>query len=154
MDNPDAVPAHLPALTFSPRPAELVVGALAAAALGLATLAVAEPAGRVLVGTAALGLLVLAALGALRRPRLRVDEAGLVVRGPLRTVELAWVDVGDVLLRPHRRLGREVGMLEVSGVGDSDLLLVLGRRDLGTDPREVHPELSRRHLAALARRRA
>lgn len=154
MDNADGAGDDGAELAWSPRPGELVVTALGGVVLALATLAVPETPGRVLVGLAAVGLLVVAAVGSLRRPRLRVDSRGLVVRGPARTVELAWVDVGDVLLRTHRRLGREVGMLEISGAGDSDLLLVLGRRDLGVDPRVVHPELTRRHLAALARRRA
>ncbi|GAB2910301.1 hypothetical protein GCM10027047_05640 [Rhodococcus aerolatus] len=155
MDNPDPGSRDEAVLTCSPRPGELAVSAAGGVLLAVVALvAVAEPAGRVLVGLAAVGLLGLAAVGALRRPRLHADAEGLVVRGPLRTVALAWVDVGDVLLRQHRRLGREVGMLEVSGAGDSEVLLVLGRRDLGVDPREVHPELSRRHLAALARRRA
>ena len=138
---------------FSPRPAELVVAGLAGVALGAAAVALSEPAGQVLVGVAALGLLAVALVGALRRPRVAVDADELVVRGPLRTVRVPWTEVGDVLLRTQRRLGLRSETVEVSGAGDSELFLLLTRRDLGRDPAEVHRALSRLHLAALRRTR-
>lgn len=145
MDNPPD-PARS---TYSPRPGELLVAAGGGLMLGVLAALTDDRPGQVLVGLAAAGLLVVAALGALRRPRVVADAAGITIRGPLRTRHLDWVDVGSVLLRHHRRLGLEVGMLEISGTDDVDGLLVLSRGDLGTDPREVHPVLTALHLAAL-----
>ena len=137
---------------WSPRAGEVAVAAVGGLVLAAFALTTDDAAGRVIVGLAAAGLLVVAAVGALRRPRVVADSEGVTLRGAFGTRHLAWQDVATVLLRSHRRLGVEVGMLEISGgTGDDDILLVISRTDLGTDPRDVHPVLNSLHQAALQR---
>lgn len=96
--------------------------------------------GRILTGTAAVGLLVFAAGSWRARPRLALTPAGLVYRGWLRMRVLQRQDVDAVRITEFRRLGRKVRLLEID-TGD-DSLLVLSRWDLGGDPVRVLDALS------------
>ena len=123
---------------WSPRPAE--TAAVVAVALGLSVaLVVLDAPGRILVGGGALLLLVLAARDVLARPRLRAGPDGLDVRTWTRGRHLPWAGL-RVRVRESRRLGVHSRTLELdtaAGPDDDGVLVVLGRRDLGTDPEQV-----------------
>jgi Bacterial PH domain len=123
---------------WAPKP-ELVGLAwlLAAAALAF-TIFGGKPTGQLLTGVATLALAVLALIGTVARPRLRVDEAGVVVRQLTGQVRWPWATVLIRVTRT-RRLGREVALLELDGDAEDgeEHLVVLGRMDVGTDVEEV-----------------
>ena len=121
---------------WGPRPAGIAGVALAGTLMAIGCAAVAtDPAGRILTGIAAAGLLVFAA-GSLRaRPRLAVTTEGLVYRGWLTTTTLRRSDIELIRITEFRRWGRTVRLLEIDTVGSR--LLVLSRWDLGADPLAV-----------------
>jgi hypothetical protein len=123
---------------WSPRAGE--TAALLAVALGLALVLVfLDAPGRVLVGAGTLLLLVLVARDVLARPRLSAGPDGVDVRTWTRGHHLPWPGL-RVRVRESRRLGVRSRTLELdtaAGPDDDGVLLVLGRRDLGTDPDEV-----------------
>lgn len=92
-----------------------------------------EPAGRLLLGMAAVVLSVLALHGTLARPRLAMDTGAVTVRGMIRTHRLERSTL-QVTVNRTRRMGRVVSTLELES---GETLLVLGRLDLGADPEEV-----------------
>lgn len=111
--------------------------ATAVVGLGLALAVVlVDPVGRVLLGGAALLLLGLAAHDALLRPRVRADGAGVTVRGLTRATTIPWPRL-RARLRTQRRWGVRTRTLELEDAADDTVLLVLGRRELGTDPEVV-----------------
>ena len=129
-------------MQWSPRPGETV--ALAAVDLGLA-LAVffLDAPGRVLVGAGAVLLLVLVARDVVVRPRLSAGPDGIDVRGWAGGRHLPWPGL-RVRVRETRRLGMRGRTLELDtalGPDDDGVLVVLGRRDLGTDPAQVANDL-------------
>jgi hypothetical protein len=130
---------------WSPRPAE--TGALAAIGLGLAlAVLVVDPIGRVLVGAAAVLVVGLAVRDVVARPRLTAGPDGVDVRGWIGRRHLPWPGL-RIHVRETRRFGVRSRTLELdtaSGPDDDGVLVVLGRRDLGSDPAEVA-----RALAAL-----
>jgi Bacterial PH domain len=136
----------------------VALGLVAALGLGAWTVAATDPPGRLLVGLAALAVLGVTAVGALARPRLQVDEAGLALRGLTGTRRWPWEQVDAVRVVRMRRLGVPAAYLEVEardgspGAAPTDRLLVLGRLELGTDPVDVAESLQRHR--ALAGRRA
>jgi Bacterial PH domain len=120
------------------------IGAAAALAWFVATaLAGTDPAGLLLAGVAALGLVVAAAFGSRARPRLRVDAGGVTVGGLLRARHYPWPLVADVRVLQVRRFGRRTSMLEVDTVsaGGDERLLVFGRLELAADPEDVAPQV-------------
>jgi hypothetical protein len=123
---------------WSPRRAETV--ALAAIGLGLAlAVLVLDAAGRVLVGTAAVLVLGIAVRDVVVRPRLAAGPVGVDVRSWTTHRHLPW-PLLRVRVRETRRLGVRSRTLELdtaAGPDDEGVLVVLGRRDLGTDPEEV-----------------
>jgi hypothetical protein len=130
---------------WSPRTGEVVATALAGVGLALAT-ALVDPVGRVLVGGAALLLLALAARDAVLRPRVRTGQDGVTVRALSGPTTIAWPAV-VVRVRTHRRWGVRARTLELEDRTDDAVLLVLGRRELGTDPDTVAEAL---HAAGAA----
>jgi hypothetical protein len=140
---------------WSPRSGETVVLATLGVVLGLVTLLL-DPLGRVLVGTAAVLLLALAARDRLLRPRLAARPAGVAVRRLTGTTELPWARL-QVRVRDSRRWGLRSRLLELDTAAEPDddgrprpearrepasgeedgVLVLLGRRDLGADPGEV-----------------
>lgn len=114
-------------------------------ALGCATLAT-DPAGRMLTGLAAAGLLIFAAGSWRGRPRLAVTTAGLVYRGWLRTQTLRRDDIESIRITQFRRWGRNVRLLEIDTRAGQ--LFVLSRWDLGTDPLDVLDALTDAGYAA------
>ena len=125
-------------MQWSPRRAETV--ALAAIGLGLAlAVLVLDAAGRVLVGTAALLVLGIAVRDVVVRPRLAAGPDGVDVRSWTTRRHLPW-PLLRVRVRETRRFGVRSRTLELdtaAGPDDEGVLVVLGRRDLGTDPEEV-----------------
>jgi hypothetical protein len=106
-------------------------------AAGLAV--TSDPAGRVLFAILAVWLAGLVAADLLLRPRLRADGTGLVVRTFAVRGRLPWSQVQKVRVDEHARYGRTARTLEVDA---GDTLLVLGRRSLGADPRDVADALN------------
>jgi Bacterial PH domain len=96
---------------------------------------VTESPGRILVGTAAVGLLVFATLSWRARPKLAITSAGLQIRGWLSTTVLGHDDIAKIRITEFRRIGRKVRLLEIDAADDR--LHVLTRWDLGTDPLNV-----------------
>jgi hypothetical protein len=124
---------------WSTRPAETAAAAVVAVLLGVALLLLDLP-GRLLVGAAVLLLLAVVARDLALRPRLRADDTAVAVRR-----------LGGSTVIPRERLrarvrtGRRLGMrstsLELEDTADDTVLVVLGRRDLGTDPERVGARL-------------
>ena len=130
-------------MTWSPRPAE--TAALAVLGFGLALgILLVDPVGRVLLGAGALLVLALVVRDVSTRPRLRAGPDGVDVRGLTGGVHLPWALL-EVRVREHRRLGVRSRTLELdtaAGTDDDDgVLVVLGRRDLGSDPGDVARQL-------------
>jgi PH (Pleckstrin Homology) domain-containing protein len=133
-----------PALTstaaaWSPRPIETAL-AFGGGLVVLALAALADPAGRLLLGVAALGLLAVAGTDLLLRPRLAADPAGLQVRTLISRHRLPWTALRRVEVDEHTRYGLTSRTLELEA---GELLVVLGKRTLGADPRDVADTLAR-----------
>ena len=125
----------LPAEWGSP-PAGIAGVAMAGILMAIGSAAVAtDPAGRILTGIAATGLLIFAAGSWRARPRLAVTDEGLVYRGWLSTTTLRPADIDLIRITEFRRWGRTVRLLEIDTV--SGRLVVLSRWDLGGDPLDV-----------------
>jgi len=103
-------------------------------ATGAVTLITDAP-GRILVGIAAVGLVVFASLSSRARPKLAIRDDGLVIRGWSRTKLLRRSDIKIIRITEFRRLARKVRLLEIDTTDDR--LLVFTRWDLGTDPLNV-----------------
>jgi hypothetical protein len=125
-------------MQWSPRGGE--TAALAAVAIGLAlSVVLLDAAGRVLVGTAAVLLLLVVAHDLRTRPRLRAGPDGVDVRTWTGRRHLPW-PLLRMRVRVTRRLGISSRTLELdtaAGPDDDGVLVVLGRRDLGADPELV-----------------
>ena len=125
-------------MQWSPRGGE--TAALAAVAVGLAlALLVLDTAGRVLVGTGVVLLLLVIAHDLWARPRLSAGPDGIDVRSWTGSRHLPW-PLLRVRVRVTRRLGISGRTLELdtaSGPDEDGVLVVLGRRDLGADPEVV-----------------
>jgi hypothetical protein len=123
---------------WSPRGAETAALVVVGIALALGAVLL-DPAGRLLAGCAAALALALAARDLLSRPRLSAGADGVQVRTLSGRRDLAWADV-RVQVRVTRRLGMSSRLLELDtarGPDDAGVLVLLGRRDLGTDPDDV-----------------
>lgn len=92
-----------------------------------------DPTGRWLIWAAGLLLVGIAVVDLVVRPRLIADESGLTVRTLTGQTEASWPQV-EMNLRQHQRFGRSVPTIEFD-IGER--LIVLGRRELGTDPEDV-----------------
>ena len=103
-------------------------------ATGAVTL-ITDPPGRILLGIAAIGLIVFASLSWRARPKLAIRNDALVTRGLWQTTELRRADIKLVRITEFRRIARKVRLLEIDTV--EDRLFVFTRWDLGTDPLNV-----------------
>jgi Bacterial PH domain len=130
---------------WSPRPAQTAAAILAGLVV-LVLAVLADPAGRLLLGVAALGLLAVGAADLLLRPRLAADRAGIQVRTLASRHRLPWSAIKRVDVDEHTRYGLTSRTLELEA---GELFVVLGKRALGADPREVADTLARiRYTAA------
>ncbi|HEX4558112.1 MAG TPA: PH domain-containing protein [Mycobacterium sp.] len=103
-------------------------------AIGAVTLITDAP-GRILVGIAAVGLILFASLSWRARPKLAISAQGLVTRGWSRTNVLRHSDIKIIRITEFRRLARKVRLLEIDTTDGR--LMVFTRWDLGTDPLHV-----------------
>ena len=122
--------------SWGPNPAGIaglgLVGVLMA--IGCVTV-VTDPPGRILVGVAAVGL-VLFAIGSWRAsPRLAITPDGLLYRGWFRSHTLGRADIELIRITEFRRIGRKVRLLEIDT--RAARLIVLSRWDLGGNPVSV-----------------
>lgn len=101
----------------------------------LCVILVTDLPGRILIGIAATGLILFAAVSWRARPKLTIIPEGLVVRGWWRTQTLRRPDIEIVRIAEFRRIGRKVRLLEVETIDDR--LLIFSRWDLGTEPLDV-----------------
>ena len=131
----------------------VAIGALVAGgfALGIgAALSSTDAAGTFLVGLAAVGMWVIAALAAVQRPRLAITRDGSLAMKRLSGMQTySRADIVRVKIVRYPRLGRRVPMLELDirpPGQDDDRLIIFGRWDLGTDPRDVFDALDTRGL--------
>ncbi|MFE3290727.1 PH domain-containing protein [Rhodococcus sp. NPDC059234] len=149
---------HSPDPTWStPTPALVATGVGGVAMALAAALLPSDPAGRFLIGLAAVGLLVVTALGLRQRPRLAVLDGGrgIAVRRLRGRVEFDRTDLARVRIVRYPRFGRRVPMLEIDvrpPGADDDRLMIFGRWDLGTDPTDVFDALTLRGLVPPDRR--
>jgi hypothetical protein len=111
----------------------LGIGGLILAA-GAVTL-ITDPPGRVLVGIAAVGLIVFASLSWRARPKLAIKSGAIVTRGLVGATELQRAEIKLIRITEFRRIGRKTRLLEIDTVDDR--LFVFTRWDLGTDPVHV-----------------
>ncbi len=132
------------ARTWSPSWWRVAVYALGGASV-LAVSAVGELAaelesldrpGRLLIGIAGVGLLVLAGRDTLARPALRVDQGGIDFVDGIRRRHLPWAAVLRVHAGTltHNRRGVHVRVLTVETI---DGPILLSRRQLGTEPDRI-----------------
>ncbi len=136
--------------------------AVAALAVGGVVLAVAamfavpDAVGKVLIGFAALLVLSMALTAARQRPRLEVlgdsdgPASGIATTRLTGRREFPRAQLHRVRIVRYPRLGRRVPMLEIDTLdpetGD-ERLMIFGRWDLGTDPRDVYDALAVHGLA-------
>jgi hypothetical protein len=106
---------------------------------------VTDVAGRILVIIAAAGLLLFATVSWRARPKLAINDGGLVIRGALRAHRIARTDIKLIRITEFRRIARKVRLLEIDTTDDR--LFVLTRWDLGTDPLDVLDALTAAGLA-------
>jgi hypothetical protein len=128
-----------PPATWSPRPVEIAAAA-ACGVLALLLAVVADPMGQLLFAVAAIGLLLLAAADLLLWPRLAADPTGLQVRTLTTHRRLPWSSIDRVDVDEHARRGLVSRTLEIESDGE---LIVLSKRVLGEDPRDVLATLAR-----------
>ena len=140
-------------LQWSTKPAAVTALAVGGAVLAVAAaVVVADAAGQVLVGFAAIVALATAALALRQRPRLAVlpDSAGIAVTRLTGRRKYTRPELQRVRLVDYPRLGRRVPMLEIDTRdphSGSEQLMIFGRWDLGADPRDVYDALASRGLA-------
>lgn len=127
-------------MQWSPNPFRTVGVALVALFLGVAAVAfIADWAGRILVGIAALGLLLDVVHDVLARPRLSAGPDGVVVHTWGGRRRLAWEGL-RACVRTTRRLGFLTRTLEIDvdpALDEDGVLVVLSRRDVGAPLDEV-----------------
>lgn len=119
---------------------EWAPGAAGTTALGIAGAAMAiasvtlvtDIAGRILVGIAAVGVIVFAVGSWRARPRLAITAEGLLYRGWFRSQTLRKPDITLIRITEFRRIGRKMRLLEIDT--SDGRLIVLSRWDLGTEP--------------------
>lgn len=138
---------------WSTRPAAVAALVLGGVVLLVAaTVAAPDAVGRVLVGAAGILALAMAASAARQRPRLQVlaGNSGLATNRLTGRREYPRAALRRVRIVEYPRLGRRVPMLEVDVVDPStnnEKLMIFGRWELGTDPRDVFDVLAARDLA-------
>lgn len=121
---------------WGPNPVAVAACGLLGVVMAVAAVTlVTDAPGRVLVGVAAVGLLIFAAFSFRARPKLAITDDGLVVHGWWRTRVLPRSAIDVIRITEFRRLARTVRLLEVDTVDGR--LTVFSRWDLGTDPIEV-----------------
>lgn len=124
---------------WSPPAALVIAGWLAAITAVVLGVLTTDPPGRLIAAVAALLLAAAALFGTVARPRFAASVQGVAVRGLTGTRRWSWARVHRLRVVRHRRLGREVPMLELDIVEEdgSERLVVFGWLDLGAHPDDV-----------------
>lgn len=119
----------------TPRPAgvALIVGGVVLAVAAVASLS--DPGGTVIMGVAAVLLVVLGSTALVVRPRLAVSPSRLRLRTIRGESEYTPSEITRIRVVATARLGRKTPTLEFDL--PNDRLVVLGRWDLGTHPEDV-----------------
>jgi cobalamin biosynthesis protein CbiG len=121
---------------WAPRPFGVIALGIAGILLGIgAVTLVTEAPGRILIGIAAVGLLLFATFSWRASPKLAITDGGLVVRGWWSTQTLQRADIAIIRITEFRRIGRKVRLLEIDTTDDR--LRVFTRWDLGAEPLQV-----------------
>ncbi len=126
-------------MTWTTRTIETVAATVLGALLAAGAVVLDDVPGQLLLAVGAALLLGLAARDLLQRPRLTAGPDGLRVRRLAGGLHLPWGRL-QVGVRETRRLGLRSVTLELDTAPDPEddgVLVVLGRRDLGADPRDV-----------------
>jgi len=127
-------PRRAPVCRFGPdRRLTALCAAMTAAAAAIVVLS-GDAAGRLLAGIAAALLAAYVITDLVFWPRLVATGAGLRIRTPTTRATLPWSDVDAVRVDERSHLGLTSRTLEIDA---GALLVVLSRRALGADPREV-----------------
>ena len=130
-------------MTWTTRTAETVLSAVMGLLFVAGLVVVVDTPGRILATIAAALFLGQAARDLVQRPRLAAGPDGLRVRRLTGAVHLPWGQV-RIGVRETRRLGMRTPTLELdtaAGPDDDGELVVLGRRELGSDPAAVARQL-------------
>ena len=130
-------------MTWTTRTAETVLSAVMGLLFVAGLVVVVDTPGRILATIAAALFLGQAARDLVQRPRLAAGPDGLRVRRLTGAVHLPWGQV-RIGVRETRRLGLRTPTLELdtaAGPDDDGELVVLGRRELGSDPAAVARQL-------------
>lgn len=135
--------------TWGPKPALLVAAAAGGVVFTALAVLASDPPGRLLMGLAAVGLLVGAAAATLARPRLAVEDGAVVVRGLTGPRRVPWSELTQWEVVSHHRLGRNVAVLELTAYQRGrEVLLLFTALDLGADPVDVLQVLQQRRSAS------
>jgi len=121
---------------WGPNPVGIAACGLLGVLMSIAAVTlVTDAPGRILVGVAAIGLLLFSGFSFRARPKLAITPEGLVVRGWRGTRVLPKSAIEVIRITEFRRLARKVRLLEMDTVDGR--LTVFSRWDLGTDPIDV-----------------
>jgi hypothetical protein len=124
--------------TYGPsRPMALTLGVAAVLAAGAAAVTSAAT-GRLLLVIAAIVLAAVAGTDLVFAPRLSASGHGLRIISPTLRVSLGWDEVDSITVDERSRHGLANRTLEIES---GERLIVLSRRSLGRDPRDVYAEL-------------
>jgi hypothetical protein len=117
--------------------------ALVAAAAAIEAYFVGPATGRLLLTCAAVVLGAIASVDLVFSPRLTATSTGLAVFAPNQRLRLRWAEIDSVRVDERSHRGLATRALEIES---GDLLIVLSKRSLGRDPRDVATELGRLRL--------
>jgi hypothetical protein len=121
---------------WSPSPAGIAGCGIAGIVMAISCVTlVTDAPGRLLIGIAAVSLILFASGTWRARPKLAITSDGLIVRGWWRTQLLRRADIKIIRITEFRRIGRKMRLLEIDATDGR--LLIFSRWDLGTDPLEV-----------------
>jgi hypothetical protein len=121
---------------WGPRPVGVAGLGIGGIVLGIgAVTLVTDAPGRILIGVAAIGLVLFATISWRAHPKLAITDDGLVIRGWWHTRTLPRSDIALIRITEFRRIGRKVRLLEIDTADDR--LHVFTRWDLGAEPLTV-----------------
>ena len=131
---------------WAPSPAAIAACGIAGIVMAISCVTVVtDPPGRLLLGIAAVGLILFASATWRARPKLAITSDGLQIRGWRRTHRLRRADIKIIRITEFRRIGRKTRLLEIDA--NDGRLFIFSRWDLGTDPLEVLDALTARGYA-------
>jgi hypothetical protein len=121
-------------------PSRAIAGVVALAGAGAAVEAdlAGAATGRLLLSCAAGVLVVVAGIDLVFAPRLTATVTGIAVFTPTQRIRLRWSEIDEFKVDEHSHRGLASRTLEIESDGR---LIVLSKRSLGRDPRDVYAEL-------------